>query len=127
MLAEEESEIDHPQIYNGKIYYSTEIVENVVYRMMQDGKEQMVEEEDTVGIRLNRMELSGTGKETVFEYRYQETEQEIMESRIPSLRLNYEISGGEIIVELVIDNEPHPVYRMMTDGSGQRQIGQIPK
>ncbi len=87
----------------------------------------MVEEEDTVGIRLNRMELSGTGKETVFEYRYQETEQEIMESRIPSLRLNYEISGGEIIVELVIDNEPHPVYRMMTDGSGQRQIGQIPK
>ncbi len=127
MLAEEESEIDHPQIYNGKIYYSTEIVENVVYRTMQDGKEQMVEEEDTVGIRLNRMELSGTGKETVFEYRYQETEQEIMESRIPSLRLNYEISGGEIIVELVIDNEPHPVYRMMTDGSGQRQIGQIPK
>ena len=127
MLAEEESEIDHPQIYNGKIYYSTEIVENVVYRTMQDGKEQMVEEEDTVGIRLNRMELSGTGKETVFEYRYQETEQEIMESRIPSLRLNYEISGGEIIVELVIDNEPHPVYRIMTDGSGQRQIGQIPK
>lgn len=127
MLAEEESEIDHPQIYNGKIYYSTEIVENVVYRTMQDGKEQMVEEEDTVGIRLNRMELSGTGKETVFEYRYQETEQEIMESRIPSLRLNYEISGAEIIVELVIDNEPHPVYRMMTDGSGQRQIGQIPK
>ena len=127
MLAEEESEIDHPQIYNGKIYYSTEIVENVVYRTMQDGKEQMVEEEDTVGIRLNRMELSGTGKETVFGYRYQETEQEIMESRIPSLRLNYEISGGEIIVELVIDNEPHPVYRMMTDGSGQRQIGQIPK
>ena len=44
MLAEEESEIDHPQIYNGKIYYSTEIVENVVYRTMQDGKEQMVEE-----------------------------------------------------------------------------------
>ena len=127
VLAEEESEIDHPQIYNGKIYYSTEIVENVVYRTMQDGKEQMVEEEDTVGIRLNRMELSGTGKETVFEYRYQETEQEIMESRIPSLRLNYEISGGEIIVELVIDNEPHPVYRMMTDGSGQRQIGQIRK
>lgn len=62
MLAEEESEIDHPQIYNGKIYYSTEIVENVVYRTMQDGKEQMVEEEDTVGIRLNRMELSGPEK-----------------------------------------------------------------
>ena len=81
VLAEEESEIDHPQIYNGKIYYSTEIVENVVYRTMQDGKEQMVEEEDTVGIRLNRMELSGTGKETVFEYRYQETEQEMKYSQ----------------------------------------------
>ena len=111
VLAEEETEIDDLKFYNGKIYYSTEIVE----------------EEDTVGIRLNRMEPDGTGKETVFEYRYPGTEQEIVERRIPYLALIYEISGDEIIMEVFIGDEPHPVYRLNTDGSGQKKIGQIPK
>lgn len=127
VLAEEETEIDDLKFYNGKIYYSTEIVENVTYKVMKDGKEQIVEEEDTVGIRLNRMEPDGTGKETVFEYRYPGTEQEIVESRPPYLALIYEISGDEIIMEVFIGDEPHPVYRMNTDGSGQKKIGQIPK
>lgn len=127
VLAEEETEIDDLKFYNGKIYYSTEIVENVTYKVMKDGKEQIVEEEDTVGIRLNRMEPDGNGKETVFEYRYPGTEQEIVESRPPYLALIYEISGDEIIMEVFIGDEPHPVYRMNTDGSGQKKIGQIPK
>lgn len=127
VLAKEESAIDYPVIYKEKIYYSTDIVENVTYKMMEDGKEQMKEEEDTVGIRLNRMEPDGTGKEVVFEYRYQESGQEIMESRIPYLSLIYEISGDEIIAEVYIGGEPHPIYRMKTDGSGQKKIGQIPK
>lgn len=84
VLAEEEAEIDDLKFYNGKIYYSTEIVENVAYKTIQDGEEQLTEEEDTVGIRLNRMEPDGTGKETVFEYRYPGTEQEIVERRVQS-------------------------------------------
>lgn len=127
VLAEEDSRIDDTEIYNGKIYYSTEIVENIAYKTMQDGEEQIVEEEDTVGVRLNRVELDGTGKETVFEYRYPGTEQEIVESKVPYLALIYEISGDEIIMEVYIGDEPHPVYRMNTDGSGQKKIGQIPK
>ena len=127
VLAEEEVKIDDLEFYNGKIYYSTEIVENIAYKTMQDGEEQITEEEDTVGIRLNRMEPDGTGKETVFEYRYPGTEQEIVESKPPYLAFIYEISGDEIIMEVYIGDEPHPVYRMNTDGSGQKKIGQIPR
>lgn len=127
VLAEDEAAIDDVQLYNGKIYYSTEIVGNVAYKTIQDGKEQIIEEEDTVGIRLNRVEPDGTGKETIFEYCYQEPEQEIMESRIPYLSLIYEISGNEIVAEVYIGEEPHPIYRMKTDGSGRKRIGQIPK
>lgn len=127
VLTEEETEIDDLEFYNGKIYYSTEIVENITYKTMKEGEEQITEEEDTVGIRLNRMEPDGTGKETVFEYRYPGTEQEIVESRPPYMALIYEISGDEIIMEVFIGSTPHPVYRMNTDGSGQKKIGQIPK
>lgn len=126
-LLAEEPGIDKPQCYNGKIYYATEIVDHMAYKTIQDGKEQITEKEDTVGIRLNRMELDGTGKETVFEYRYEKTEQEIMENGIPYLSLIYEISRDEIFAEVYIGNEPHPFYRMKTDGSGCQKIGQMPK
>lgn len=126
VLAQEVSESDFPVVYKGKVYYSTGIMENVVYKTIEDGKEQITEKEDRVGIRLNRMEFDGSGKEIIFEYRYPEAEQEIMESRIPHIGLFYEISGDEIIAEVSIGNEPHPVYRMNTDGSECKKIGEIP-
>ena len=121
VVAQEETDIDYPQFYKGKIYYFTEIVENVVY------KNQIKEKEVTVGVRLNRMEPDGTGKETIFEYRYPGTEQEVLEDWIPYLALIYEISGDEIVAEVYIGDEPHPIYRMNTDGSGCKKIGQLPK
>lgn len=121
VLAQEESGIDDLECYKGKIYYSTEIVEEVAY------KDQIEEKEETVGIRLNRMEPDGTGKETIFEYRYPGTEQEVLEDSIPYLSQLYEISGDEIIVEVYIGDEPHPIYRMNTDGSECKKIGQLPK
>lgn len=121
VLAQEETDIDYPQFYKGKVYYFTEIVKNVVY------KDQIDEKEVTVGVRLNRMETDGTGKETIFEYRYPGTEQEVLEDWIPYLGLIYEISGDEIIVEVYIGDEPHPIYRMNTDGSECKKIGQMPK
>ncbi len=127
VLAEEESYIDYPEFYDGKIYYCIEIVENVTYKTMKDGQEQLTEKEDTVGVRLNRMEPDGTGKETLFEYRYQDNGQEIMESRMPYLALIYEISGDEIVAEVYIGDDPHPFYRMNTDGSSLEKIGQMPK
>lgn len=127
VVAEDEVTIEDPVIYHGKIYYSSEIVENVAYRTVEEGKEQIAEEEAVIGIRLNRMELDGTGKEIVFAYRYPETEQDIMEKEVPYLDLIYEISGEEIILEVYIGDGPHPFYRMKTDGSGQERIGQIPK
>lgn len=127
VLAKEESAIDDLQYYNGKIYYSSEIVENVAYKTMQDGEEQIAEKEETVGIRLNRIEVDGTGKETVFEYRYEKPEQEIVENGIPYLAFNYEISRDEIFAEVYVGNEPHPFYRMKTDGSECLKIGQMPK
>ncbi len=126
-LAQAESSIDYPRFYDGKIYYSTEIVESVTYREVEDGKEEITKEEDAVGVRLNRMELDGTGKEVIFEYRYLETVPEIMESMLPYISMNYEISGGEIVAEVYLGGEPHPFYRMKTDGSGQERIGKVPK
>ncbi len=122
MLAESDTAIDNAEIYKEKVYYSAEIV----YKQMQGEEGQAVEEEETVGFCLNRMALDGSDKESIFEYRYPGTEQEILESRLPYLSLNYEISGDEIIAEVYVGSEPHPVYRMGSDGSGLRQIGQIP-
>lgn len=127
VLAQESSPIDSMEIYKGKIYYATEIVETVTYRLMQDGQEQIEEKEDAVGIRLNRMNPDGTGKESIFEYRYPGADQEIMDGWPPYLALIYEISGDEIVAEVYVGSEPHPFYRMKTDGSGVRQIGQVPK
>ena len=49
-----------------------------------------------------------------------------MESRIPYVALIYEISGDEIVTEVYIGDESHPFYRMKTDGSECKEIGQIP-
>ena len=126
VLAQEEDAINQPELYEGKIYYVTDIVEPVRYKTAQDGEEQTAEEEDTVGVRLNRIALEGTGKETIFTYRYPEEGQEIRESQIPYLALIYEIGGDEIIAEVYIGGKPHPFYRMKTDGSGAKKIGQVP-
>lgn len=126
VVARENGTIGYPEIYKGKIYYTTEIVENVRYKIWQDGETRTAEEEDTVGVRLNRIAPDGTGKETVFEYRYPEEEQEIRENRIPYLALSYEIGGDQIVAEVYIGDEPHPFYRMKTDGSGVVRIGQVP-
>ena len=126
VLAQEEDAINQPELYEGKIYYATDIVEPVKYRTAQDGEAQTAEEEDTVGVRLNRIAPEGTGKETIFTYRYPEEDQEIRENQIPYLALIYEISGDEIVAEVYIGDKPHPFYRMKTDGSGAKKIGQVP-
>lgn len=56
-----------------------------------------------------------------------DTVPEMMENRIPYLSMIYEINGGEIVAEVYVGDEPHPFYRMKTDGSGQEKIGQVPK
>lgn len=104
----EEAASDGMKIYKEKIYYSSEIVEGT----------------DTVELRLNRMEPDGTGKETIFEYRYPEG---YVGNDIPYPKLDYEISGDEIVVEVSVKGEPHQFYRMNTDGSGLKNIGQMPK
>lgn len=101
VLAEEDAPIsDSIKAYGDKIYYSTackSVDDDVVYR-------------------LNRINMDGTGKETVFETPYEDRNIKIMD-----------ISGGEIIVELCDPWEPNLVYRMDVDGGNPRQIGQIPK
>ncbi len=126
VLSRETSEIDRLELYKGKAYFTTELVENTTYSMIEDGTEQIAEEEAVVGVRLNRMDLDGTGKETIFEFRHQEAAQKNTKNKIPYLGLGYEISGDEIVAEIYIEGEPHPVYRMKTDGSGREQIGLIP-
>lgn len=101
VLAEEDAPIsDSIKAYGDNIYYSTackSVDDDVVYQ-------------------LNRINMDGTGKETVFETPYEDRSINIMD-----------ISGGEIIAELCDPWEPNLVYRMDVDGGNPRQIGQIPK
>lgn len=130
VLAQGEPSIDDAKFYDGKIYYVSEIAENVTYQMAGAGKERIQEKEETVGVRLNRMEPDGSGKEVIFEYRYLDSASEVMEDFIPYISMIYEISGGEIVVEVFLGAEPpkpHPFYRMKADGSRQERIGQVPK
>lgn len=128
IMAETESElnINDLQRYGDKIYYCTEIPENVKYKTTKDGKEYIEEERETIGVKLNRINMDGTGMETIFEYRYPEAGQDIKEKRPPYLSLIFEISGGQITVEVYNGDGPHPFYQMNIDGSGQRLIGKTP-
>lgn len=126
VLVKEDAPIDHLTYYKGKIYYTTETKETVTYRMAPSGEEQDTQKEETVGMKLGRIEPDGTQKETIFEYRYPKAGQEVMEDQIPYLTLTYEISGDEIVLEVYIGEEPHPFYRMNIDGSGIEKIGEMP-
>lgn len=126
IMGETEERMDSLQRYEGSIYYSTEIKEDIKYKKQEDGLEQIVEENEVVGMRLNRLNADGSGKTVLFEYRYSDAEQEIKENRPPYLSLIFEINAGEIVVEVYNGEEPHPFYRMNTDGSGQCFIGQVP-
>lgn len=128
VLAKEKAAIYNPKFYKGKIYYAAKIVENVGRGTAEEGREQSADGEGTVGIRLNRMNPDGTGKETVFEYRYRESGQEMGESAVSYIGMLYEISGDEIVA-VISTGVGHPdlLYRMKTDGSGCEKIGQMPK
>lgn len=97
ILAEEESEIGQVEYYQGKVYYALE------------------------GTKLYRMNLDGTEKEILFDY-------DVLEKNKQGYKaLYYEISGGEIIVEVYLGHCPHPYFRMNIDGSGLHEIGQVPR
>lgn len=115
-----------PRYYRDKIYYITEVTEDVTYRSAEDEKDP-VEEECRIGMRLKRIGADGTGEETIFEYMCPGLEEQPLAERPPWMNLRVrDISGGEIVVQVEIDG-PDPVYRINVDGSGRRQIGQIPK
>ncbi len=121
--------IDGKELYRDKIYYSEAVIEHVAYQSEEHGETHIKEEDCVIGWRLNRINPDGTGKETIFEYLYPGTDQELLLSRPPYTGLMItDISGNEIVVEVYIgSDEPHPVYRMDTDGGNLRQIGQIPR
>ena len=127
VLAEEDSPIDDVEVYGDKIYYSTEVVKHIAYKSVVKGENLVKEEDEGIGVRLNRINMDGTGKEIVFEYLYPGTDQQILEDRPPYMSLITDISGGEAVIEVYIGSNPHPVYRMNVDGSDLRQIGQIPR
>lgn len=127
VLTESDAPLHDLQFYKGKIYYSSEIVEEIAYKRITDGAESVVRKEDTIGVQLNRMDEDGGNHEIVYEYRCPEAEEEIMESWPPYMALIYEIGGDEIWLEVYYGNGAHPYYRMNTDGSNLRAIGQVPK
>lgn len=127
VLAEEDTAIDNLRIYKGKLYYSVDVEEDIVYKTRKDGTVRTERARDTVGLNLFRLNLDGTGKECVFTYRCPEAGEEVLEGPLPYLAFTYELTGDEIVLEVYCGDGPHPVYRMNTDGSGVELIGWIPK
>ena len=127
VLAEGERYFEVPELYEGRIYYGEEVIKHVAYRAVERDENCIKEEDCVIGMRLNRMNLDGTGKETIFEYLYPGTDQQLLLNEPPYMGLITDISGGEIVVQVDIGDEPDPVYRMDVDGGNLRQIGQIPR
>ncbi len=111
-------------IYEEKIYYAIGVKEPI--RFWSKYKDRVIDGEDVVGQRVVRMNLDGTEKETIFTYRYPGTNQPVLEEEPPYMSISdFSVSGGEIVLEVYISDEDHPWYRMYTDGSKQRKIGQV--
>lgn len=127
VLAEEDSYINGVEVYGDRIYYSTEVIKHIAYKFVVKGESIVREEDEGIGVHLNRINMDGTGKEIIFEYLYPGANQQLLESEPPYMSLIMDISGGEVVIEVYIGSDPHPVYRMNVDGSNLRQIGQIPK
>lgn len=127
VLAEGEGYFEVPELYGGRIYYSEEVIKHVAYRAVERDETCIKEGDCVIGMRLNRMKPDGTEKETIFEYLYPGTGQQLLLNKPPYMGLITDISGGEIVVEVYIGDEPDPVYRMDVDGGNLRQIGQIPR
>lgn len=127
VLAQETAPITNLKIYKEKLYYSVEMAEDVQYKAIKNGEKMIAKERDTVGLELYRINIDGSKKECIFEYRCPEADAEVMEQRPPYLAFIYEISGDEIVLEVFNGDGAHPVYRMNTDGIGLTHIGQIPR
>ena len=123
VLAQGEPSIDAAMFHDGKIYYVSEIVENVTYPAAVTGNERIEQKEETVGVRLNRMEPDGSGKEVIFEYRYLDAASEVMEDFIPYISMIYEISGGEIVVEVFLGGTAK-APSVLSDESRRQQAGE---
>lgn len=126
VLAEEDGYINDVEVYEDRIYYGTEVIKHIAYKFVVRGESIVREEDDDIGMRLNRINMDGTGKEVIFEYLYPGTDQQILEDQPPYMSLITDISGGEVVIEVYIGSDPNPIYRMNVDGSSLRQIGQIP-
>lgn len=122
VLTKEDAKIGDIKLYKDKIYCSVDIKDDVTYKYMKDDRqEQLGPFRENVGVRLNRMNLDGSEKELLFEYRYPKTKQEFMDDVIPRMMLSYEISGDEIVVEVYVQKEGNLFYRMNIDGSKQKE------
>jgi len=122
----EESGIELAELYQGKIYYAVCLRAPVSYRAVRDGKKEVVQEEEDIGVRLYRIDQDGLDKQTVFEYLLPIEEQEILDACPPYLSLIVELTGNQIIAEVYIGDRQHPFYRMDTDGENQELLGMVP-
>lgn len=118
--------MDNAAWYQGKIYYTTDIQEEFYLKTLQDGAETIVQEKYSVGFILHRMNEDGSGKESIFEYKYPAvSEGALLEKRPPYIYVpSYEISGGEITLDAISDFYLNSYYRMNIDGSNAQLFGQ---
>lgn len=118
VLAKENAEISDLEFYKGKIYYT------ISANSIDNNSAAEITGQDIPGVRLNRIEPDGSGKETVFEYLYENAQTDDTKESIPYMVLSYEIGRDEIVVEVYLGGS-RLFYRMNTDGSEVREIGQM--
>lgn len=123
VLAREDTAIEDAIMYQDKIYYSCEWKEDISYR---DSEGNLVNAEETAGVKLYRINPDGTGRQEIFKYRIPEGEEGVLDTKPYYMWLTCEITGNEIIAEVydTVNNESL-FYRMNPDGSGAELIGSI--
>lgn len=133
VLAQEDSyeddicNIEGLGLYKDMIYYSVGIEGKVSYKYTMKGETRTIEDNRSVGQKVVRMNLDGTGKETIFTYVYPGAEQTVWEEYPPYIGgiMDFTISGEEIVLAVYIGDEDSPYFRMNVDGSKLRKIGQV--
>lgn len=106
----EDGGMDSAKMYKGMIYYSRNLPKDPAAQ--------------SAPTRLMRMNPDGTGVQVVFETQNVPAEGQSFEFLTHPI-LNYEITGDEILVEVYLDKQPHPIYRMGLDGSDLQLIGTL--
>ena len=111
---------DYPQIYDGRIYYSSSTA--ALLPTLRNGE--ITEEYQTIYSQIISMKLDGSDEQVLFQYDREYVEGEIVEGFLPYISLIISHIGEDEMIFWVY-SEPKKYYRMSLDGTNLQLIGEL--